>query len=67
MKRRKQQTVGIVGSLLTAICCFTPVLAILMGAIGLSSLLGWLDYILLPLLVIFIGILGHSLWRLRSN
>ena len=37
-----------------AICCFTPVLVILLGAVGLSSWLGWLDYVLLPSLGIFI-------------
>jgi len=37
-----------------AICCFTPVLVILLGAVGLSSWLGWLDYVLLPSLTIFI-------------
>lgn len=42
------------GTCVMAICCFTPVLVILLGAVGLSSWLGWLDYVLLPSLGIFI-------------
>ena len=42
------------GTCVMAVCCFTPVLVILLGAVGLSSWLGWLDYVLLPSLVIFI-------------
>jgi mercuric ion transport protein len=30
-----------------AICCFTPALVILLGAVGLSPWLGWVDYVLL--------------------
>jgi mercuric ion transport protein len=28
---------GIVGSIVTAVCCVTPVLAIVLGALGLSA------------------------------
>lgn len=54
---------GIVGSVIAAICCFTPVLVILLGAVGLSAWLGWLDYVLLPALALFIGITVYGLWR----
>ena len=54
---------GIAGSVIAAICCFTPILVILLGAVGLSAWLGWLDYILLPTLVIFLGITVYGLWR----
>lgn len=54
---------GIAGSVIAAICCFTPILVILLGAVGLSAWLGWLDYILLPALVIFLGITVYGLWR----
>ena len=47
---------GIIGSGIMAICCFTPVLVILLGAVGLSAMLAWLDYVLLPLLVLFLGL-----------
>ena len=41
---------GIVGTVIAAICCVTPVLVILFGAVGLSALVVWLDFVLLPAL-----------------
>jgi mercuric ion transport protein len=60
---RKLLKVGIVGSVITALCCFTPVLVILLGLVGLSALGGWLDYVLLPALAAFVGITIYALWR----
>jgi mercuric ion transport protein len=54
---------GIVGSVIAALCCFTPVLVILLGAVGLSALIGWLDVVLLPALAVFLGIAAYALWR----
>ena len=56
---------GIAGSVIAAICCFTPILVILLGAVGLSAWLGWLDYVLLPALALFLGITAYGLWRRR--
>ena len=39
---------GMIGSVIAAICCFTPALVLLLGALGLSAWLGWLDYVLQP-------------------
>lgn len=47
---------GVAGALLAAICCFTPLLIIALGAVGLSAWLGWLDYVLLPAMVAFAGL-----------
>ena len=41
--------VGLVGSVVTAICCFTPILVVLMGAAGLAAWTGKLDLVLFPL------------------
>jgi len=54
---------GIVGSIIAAICCATPILVIVLGAIGLSAWLGWIDYALLPALVLFLGLAAYGLWR----
>jgi len=56
-------TVGIVGMIVTAICCSTPLLVLLLGVVGLSSLTGTLDIILLPALVFFLIITGYGLWK----
>ncbi len=55
--------IGIVGSIIAAICCFTPALALLLGAVGLASLTGHLDIVLLPTLVIFLSLTGYALWK----
>lgn len=55
--------IGVIGSVIAAICCFTPVLVILLGAIGLSSALGWIDVVLLPALAIFLIITVYALWK----
>ncbi len=54
---------GIIGSIIAAICSFTPVLDILLDFAGLSAWLGWIDYVLLPALAIFLGLAAYGLWR----
>lgn len=53
---------GVVGSVVAAVCCFTPALVVALGALGLSAWLTWLDYVLLPLLAIFMGIAICGIW-----
>lgn len=55
--------VGIIGTVVAALCCFTPVLTVLLVAVGLSAAIGWLDYVLLPALVIFLGLTASALWK----
>lgn len=57
--------VGVAGTVITALCCFTPALFLLLGAVGLAALTGYLDYVLLPALAIFAGITAYALWRRR--
>ena len=54
---------GIVGSVIVALCCFTPVLVLVLGAVGRSAVMGWLDIVLLPALAVFLGITAYALWR----
>jgi len=58
---------GIVGTVIAALCCFTPVLVILLGAVGLSALTGFLDYVLLPALAIFIALTVYAVWKRQSG
>jgi mercuric ion transport protein len=58
---------GAAGSVIAAICCFTPVLVIAFGAIGLSAWVGWLDYVLFPMLAFFLALTGYGLYRLRQG
>ena len=59
---------GAAGSAIAEICCFTPALVILLGAVGLSAGLAWLDYVLLPALVLFLGLTAFAaMWTQRSR
>ncbi len=62
MTNKKLLCTGAAGSVITAICCFTPVLVLLLGAVGLSAWLGWIDYVLFPALAVFLGITIYALW-----
>ncbi|TFH86254.1 mercury resistance system transport protein MerF [Billgrantia azerbaijanica] len=57
--------IGVIGTVLVALCCFTPVLVILLGTLGLAALTGYLDYVLFPALAAFIGLTGYALYRKR--
>jgi len=52
---------GIGGTIIAALCCFTPILVIALGAVGLSAMVGYLDIVLLPALFIFVGITVYAL------
>lgn len=54
---------GIIGGAIAALCCFTPILIVLLSAVGLSALASWLDYVLLPALAVFVMITVYALWR----
>lgn len=66
MNERRLLITGVVGSVVAAICCFTPVLVVLFTALGLSALIAWLDYLLLPALALFLGVTVFALVRRRS-
>jgi len=63
MENSRLLKIGIIGSVVAAICCFTPILVIILGAIGLSTLVGILDYVLLPALGLFLIMTGYALWK----
>jgi len=54
---------SVTGTVVVAVCCFTPILVVSLGAVGLAALTGYLDYVLLPALVCFIALTGYALWR----
>lgn len=58
---------GVVGTVVAAICCATPVLVIGLGALGLSAWLGWADYAAMAALVAFALLAGYGFYRRRSS
>ena len=67
MNDRRLLRTGIIGTVVAALCCFTPILVVLFGVVGLSALVGYLDYVLFPALAIFIGVTVYALWRRRQR
>ena len=67
MNNRALLGAGIAGSVVAAVCCFTPVLVIGLGAVGLTAWLAWADMVLLPALAIFIGLAAYGLIQVTKN
>ncbi|MDH3474771.1 MAG: mercury resistance system transport protein MerF [Rhodospirillales bacterium] len=67
MEDRKLLRTGLVGTIVVALCCFTPVLVVLLGAVGLSAWLGWLDYVLFPALGLFFALTLYAFVRIRRQ
>ncbi len=66
-KDRRLIGIGGAGAMVAMLCCFTPVLVVTLGALGLSALVGWwLDLILFPALAFFLFLLAYGL-RLRRR
>lgn len=54
---------GAFGGVIAAICCVTPLLAVVLGAAGLSAWLASADYILIPIFVACLGLVGLGFYR----
>ncbi len=67
MDNRKLLGTGIAGSALALVCCFTPALVLLFGAIGVSAWLAWANYVVMPLLVLFLAITIYALYRRQTT
>lgn len=57
---------GGAGSVIAALCCFTPLLVVALGALGLSAWLGWIDYVLFPALAAFLALTIYGLYLRRK-
>jgi mercuric ion transport protein len=64
---RKNFIASLVGTLLVAVCCFTPVLVLALGAAGLSAYVPYLDFILIPALAVLITITVVSFIKWRKT
>jgi len=69
MKEKSLFRVGAIGAIIAAICCFTPALVAVLAAVGLSSLVGFLDIIFLPALVLCIALMfiGYGLHKKKKQ
>jgi mercuric ion transport protein len=58
---------GVIGAVVAALCCFTPVLVIIFGAVGPVALVGYLDYVLFPALAFFVSLTLYAFWRRQQT
>lgn len=63
MTPKRRLFASVVGTVAVALCCFTPLLVILFGAIGVGALTPYLDLVLIPALAILIVVTGLSYRR----
>ena len=64
---KKGMFAALAGTALVALCCFTPILVILLGAVGLSVFTPYLDFVLLPALCIMVALSIISFLRWRKS
>jgi len=66
MKNDRCFRAGPWGSLGAAICCATPILPFILGIIGLAVFTPFLDYVLFPLLGLFVILTLYG-WRQQKR
>lgn len=67
MKPKNALIASLTGTIVIVLCCFTPILVIGLGVMGLGAWTGYLDYVLLPVLGIFVDLTILSYWRYRRH
>ena len=67
--KNKLLVLGVGGTILAILCCFTPLLPIALTALGLTGLLGIIynDAVILPILAGFLILTGFALWRQKQQ
>jgi mercuric ion transport protein len=64
MRVNKLLQVGVIGTVLTALYCFMPILDLGLGTVGLVAAMAWLD---VPCLGIFLCLSAYAVCRQRRN
>ena len=67
MNNRKLMRLGVFGTVVAALCCFTPILVVGVTIVGLSAIVGWLDYVLYPALFFFVGLTVYAVRRRQAS
>jgi mercuric ion transport protein len=67
MTDRSLMTTGAIGAALAAICCATPLLAVVLGGTALSAWLAKADYIVMPALFLGVALVGLGLYRRHGS
>ena len=67
MTDRSLITTGAIGAVLAAICCATPLLAVVLGGIGLTPWLAKADYVVMPVLFLGVVLVGLGAYRRHTE
>ena len=67
--KNKLLALGVGGTIVAILCCFTPILPVVLTALGLTGLLGvvYSDAVLLPILAGFLILTGYAIWRQKTQ
>ncbi|WP_054313288.1 mercury resistance system transport protein MerF [Mesorhizobium sp. 1M-11] len=58
---------GSAGAIVAAICCVTPILAVLLPLVGLGARLASADLLAFSLLAVSLGLIAWGLYRRRAD
>jgi mercuric ion transport protein len=67
MENKKLFSTGLIGMGVSLICCFTPLLVVTFGALGVSAWLAWADYVLWSAFVLFAVMAAVAYSRRRNS
>jgi mercuric ion transport protein len=59
--------ISTVGAIIAGMACFTPVLVVLFGVTSLGWLTGYTEYIVIPILFLFLGMMIYARQREKPS
>ncbi len=65
MSDRSLIATGAIGVILAVLCCATPLLAVVLTAIGLTAVLSKADYVVIAVFMLGVAVAGFGLYRRR--
>lgn len=63
MNDKKILATGLTGTVVAALCCFTPLLVIGLTGAGLSALVGGIDYVVFPVMFASLGLVAYARYQ----
>lgn len=63
MNDRSLIATGAIGAAFAAVCCATPLLAVVLGGVGLTAWLAKADYVVIPVLLLGVALVALGLYR----
>ena len=67
VKDRSLIATGAIGAILAAIYCATPLLAVVLGGIGLTAWLAKVDYVVMAVLLLGLALVGLGLYHRHES